>query len=153
MAGRPQYTSAVEALADIPNGAQVMIGGFAAPGVPLALVLALRERGVRDLTIICNDVSGGWSGPPHPSPLIEAKLVRKVIVSWPASASAAQAGAFEQQYRAGQIELELVPQGTLAERIRAGGAGIGGFYTPTGVGTPFAEGKEQRTIDGEDYLF
>lgn len=153
MAGRPVYHDPQEAIADIRDGATVMIGGFAGRGVPASLVLALRDKGVRRLTIICNDVSGGWSGRVDASLLIDAKLIRKVIASWPVSASAAQMGAFEQQYRAGEIELELVPQGTLAERIRAGGAGIGGFYTPTGVGTPFAEGKEQRTINGQDYLF
>jgi len=152
MAGRPVFADPQEAIADIPDGATVMIGGFAGRGVPAALVLALRDKGVRDLTIICNDVSGGWTGRVDASLLIEAKLVRKVIVSWPAGGSAANIGAFEAQYRKGEIELELVPQGTLAERIRAGGAGIGGFYTPTGVGTPFADGKEQRSFDGQEYL-
>ena len=152
MAGRPVFHDPAQALADIPDGATVMIGGFAGRGVPAALVLALRDRGVRDLVLICNDVSGGWQGRVDASLLIEGKMVRKVVCSWPASASAAQMGAFEQQYRAGKIELELVPQGTLVERIRAAGAGIGGFYTPTGAGTPFAEGKEQRRFDGQEYL-
>lgn len=152
MAGRPVFHNPQEAIADIREGATVMIGGFAGRGVPVALVLALRDKGVRGLTVICNDVSGGWSGRVDASFLIEAKLVRKVIVSWPAGGSAANIGVFEEQYRVGDIDLELIPQGTLAERIRAGGAGIGGFYTPTGVGTPFEEGKERRTISGQEYV-
>ena len=152
MAGRPVYQDPSEALADIPDGATIMTGGFAGRGVPAALVLALHTRGVRDLTLITNDTSGGWGGRVDASILVEARHVRKVVASWPVPASAATLVPLEQQYRAGEIELELVPQGTLAERIRAGGAGIGAFYTPTGVGTLFAAGKESRTFDGQEYL-
>ncbi|MSQ27232.1 MAG: 3-oxoacid CoA-transferase subunit A [Dehalococcoidia bacterium] len=152
MAGRPVYHNALEAIAGINDGATVMIGGFAARGVPTRLVLALRDRAPKDLTIITNDTSGGWGGRVDCSLLVEARLVRKVIASWPVPASTAVVTPLEQQLRAGEIELEVVPQGTLAERIRAAGAGIGAFYTPTGVGTPFAEGKEVRSIDGQDFL-
>lgn len=152
MAGRPVFHDPLDAIADIAGGATVMIGGFAGRGVPTRLVLALRERAPKNLTIITNDTSGGWGGRVDCSLLVEARLVRKVIASWPVPASTAIVTPLEQQLRDGEIELEVVPQGTLAERIRAAGAGIGGFYTPTGVGTPFAEGKEVRSIDGQDYL-
>ena len=152
MARKAIYNDPEKAIADIPEGATIMVGGFAGRGIPARLLLALRDRGVRDLTLITNDVCGGWQGRVDASVLVEARLVRKVIASFPVPGSPSRASAFEAQYRAGEIELELVPQGSLVERIRAGGAGIGGFYTPTGVGTPFAEGKETRTINDREYL-
>jgi 3-oxoadipate CoA-transferase alpha subunit len=113
------------------------------------LLAALGELGPRGLTIIANGPNERTDTPETPG-LVRRKLVRKAIVSFPVAMSSAGGMApFEQQYRAGEAELETVPQGTLAERIRAGGAGIGAFYTPTGVGTPFAEGKEQRAFNGE----
>ncbi len=139
-----------DAVADIPDGATVMISGFTGPGTPRNLIRALLEQGARDLTCIFNS-PGVASGAVHPGSLIEAGRVRRMV-----SAFSARSGdgrlPFERIVEAGEIETELMPQGTLAERIRAGGAGIGAFYTPTGVGTEVAEGKEQRTIDGRDYL-
>ena len=139
-----------DAVADIPDGATVMISGFAGPGTPRNLIRALLEQGARDLTCIFNS-PGVASGTVHPGALIEAGRVRRMV-----SAFSARSGdgrlPFERVVEAGEIETELMPQGTLAERIRAGGAGIGAFYTPTGAGTEVAEGKEQRTIDGRDYL-
>lgn len=152
MAGRPVYHDPLDAIAGIGDGATIMIGGFGGRGVPPRLVLALLERRPRNLTIICNDTSGGWGGRVDASLLVEARLVRRVVASWPVPASAAVVTPLEQQLRAGEIEMEVVPQGTLAERIRAGGAGIAGFYTPTGAGTPFAEGKEVRQFNGLDHL-
>lgn len=152
MAGRPVYHDPLDAIADIPDGAVVMTGGFAGRGVPVQLILALRERGVKGITLITNDTSGGWGGRVDASYLIETKQVKKVIASWPVPASTAVITPLEQQLLAGELELEVVPQGTLAERIRAAGAGIGAFYTPTGVGTPFAQGKEVRTINGIEQI-
>ena len=152
MAGRPVYYNPLEAIADIPDGATIMTGGFAARGAPASLLLALRQKGVKNLTLITNDTSSGWGGRVDASCLIETKQVKKVVASWPIPASAAVVTPLEQQLLDGEVEMEVVPQGTLAERVRAGGAGIGGFYTPTGVGTPFAEGKELRVIDGVEYL-
>ncbi|HEX6511508.1 MAG TPA: 3-oxoacid CoA-transferase subunit A [Chloroflexota bacterium] len=140
------YPSAAEAVADIPSGATIMIGGFGMAGVPEALTSSLAERPVKDLTIISNGAGEGDSGVVK---LIRKRQVRRVIVSFPAPGKAAE---FEAQLLAGEIELELVPQGTLAERIRAGGAGIAGFYTPTAVGTRLADGKETRSFGGRDYL-
>jgi 3-oxoadipate CoA-transferase alpha subunit len=124
----------------------VLIGGFGRAGMPFALIDALRRQGARELTVVNNNAGNGDTGL---AALLAAGQVRKVICSFPRQSDS---HVFDRLYRAGEIELELVPQGTLAERIRAGGAGIGGFYTPTGVGTPLAEGKEVRTIDGRDYL-
>lgn len=141
------YTEAGAAVADIQDGASVMIGGFASAGVPTALVEALNARGVRRLTVIANGTSHSRdSGAARIA--LEADRVAKAIVSFPVPASARPGDAFVEGYERGTIGLEIVPQGTLAERIRAGGAGITAFYTPTGVGTPFAEGKEVREIDG-----
>ena len=152
MAGRPVYHDPLDAIADIPDGAVIMTGGFAGRGVPVQLILALRERGVKGITLITNDTSGGWGGRVDASCLIETKQVKKVIASWPVPASTAVITPLEQQLLAGELELEVVPQGTLAERIRAAGAGIGAFYTPTGVGTPFAQGKDVRTINGIEQI-
>lgn len=135
-----------EALADVPDGATVLIGGFGNAGQPFALIDALRRGGARDLVVVNNNAGNGDHGI---AALIAAGRVRKVICSFPRQKDS---WVFDSLYRAGQIELELVPQGTLAERIRAAGAGIGGFYTPTGVGTLLAEGKEHRTIDGREYV-
>jgi len=134
------------ALADIPDGATVMIGGFGNAGMPAALIDALIAQGARQLTIINNNAGSGDTGL---AALMKAKRVRKILCSFPRQADSWH---FDALYRAGEIELELVPQGTLAERIRAAGAGIGGFYTPTAYGTRLAEGKETRRIDGRDYV-
>ncbi len=144
--------SAAEAVEVIPDGASVMVGGFGPLDAPTYLVEALANRPVRDLTLICNGPTGR-PGSKDSSLLVERGQVRKVICSFPLGPrTGGDMTAFERLYRADQIELELVPQGTLVERIRARGAGIGAFYTPTGVGTEFAEGKERRTIDGQDYI-
>ena len=135
-----------EALASLKDGASIMFGGFGNPGMPGQLIEALRQHGARDLTIISN---GAGTGDFALGALFGDGLVKKLIASFPAP-SATQ---FRDHYLKGEIELELVPQGTLVERIRAGGTGLGGFYTPTGVGTELAEGKETRVIDGREYLF
>ena len=151
-----------EAVADIPDGAILMIDGFAGPGgTPQNLIRALRDHGASDLTIISNTAGLasviGFGTIPGDRPidigiLVENEQVRKVIASFPVSPSPSRPTAFETAYREGKIELEVVPQGTLAERIRAGGAGIPAFYTPTGVGTLMGEGKESRVFDGREYL-
>src|ERR1700716_903445 len=123
-----------------------MIGGFGNAGMPSALIDALIDQGARDLTIVNNNAGNGDTGL---AALLKAKRVRKIICSFPRQTDS---HVFDALYRAGEIELELVPQGNLAERIRAAGAGIGAFFCPTGVGTPLAEGKEVRTIDGQDYV-
>ena len=139
--------SAEAALADVPDGATVMIGGFGTAGLPDELVAALLAQGARELTVINNNAGNGESGL---AALLAAGRVRKVICSFPRQADSHH---FDRLYRAGQIELELVPQGNLAERIRAAGAGIGGFFTPTGYGTALAEGKELRELDGRMQVF
>ncbi len=136
-----------DALADVPDGASVMIGGFGLAGQPKELIDALLDQGARDLVIINNNAGNGDTGL---AALLKAGRVRKIVCSFPRQSDS---HVFDALYRAGKIELELVPQGNLAERIRAAGAGIGGFYTPTGVGTPLAEGKESRCINGRDYIF
>jgi 3-oxoadipate CoA-transferase, alpha subunit len=138
--------SAEAALADIPDGATVLIGGFGNAGMPAALIDALIAQGARQLTIVNNNAGNGDTGL---AALMKAKRVRKILCSFPRQADSWH---FDALYRAGEIELELVPQGTLAERIRAAGAGIGAFYTPTAYGTRLAEGKETRRIDGRDYV-
>ncbi|GAB3878559.1 3-oxoacid CoA-transferase subunit A [Terrabacter terrigena] len=138
--------SAIDAVADIPDGATVLIGGFGPAGQPVELIEALVESGTRDLTVVNNNAGNGDIGL---AALIGAGRVRKVICSFPRQHDSHQ---FDAKYRAGEIELELVPQGNLAERIRAAGAGIGAFFTPTGYGTPLAEGKEVREIDGRHYV-
>ncbi len=134
------------ALADLSDGATVMIGGFGNAGMPAALIDALIEKGARGLTIVNNNAGNGDTGL---AALIKEKRVRKILCSFPRQADSWH---FDALYHAGQIELELVPQGTLAERIRAAGAGIGAFFTPTAFGTKLAEGKETRHIDGRDYV-
>ena len=134
------------AVRGIEDGATMLIGGFGRAGMPFALIEALLRQGARELTVVNNNAGNGDTGL---AALLAAGQVRKMICSFPRQSDSY---VFDELYRAGKVELELVPQGTLAERIRAGGAGIGGFYTPTGVGTPLAGGKEVRTIDGRDYL-
>jgi 3-oxoadipate CoA-transferase alpha subunit len=141
------YASAAEALHDLPDGATVMIGGFGNAGMPSELIDALIDQGARDLTIINNNAGNGETGL---AALLKARRVRKIICSFPRQHDSHH---FDALYRAGEIILELVPQGNLAERIRAAGAGIGGFYTPTGYGTALAEGKETREINGRHYVF
>jgi 3-oxoadipate CoA-transferase alpha subunit len=141
------FESLDRAVADIPDGATIMIGGFGNAGMPSALIDALLEQGARELTIVNNNAGNGETGL---AALIKARRVRKIICSFPRQADSHH---FDALYRAGEIELELTPQGNLAERIRAAGAGIGGFFTPTGFGTLLADGKETRVIDGRDYVF
>ncbi len=135
-----------QAVAGIHDGATVMIGGFGNAGMPKALIDALIEQGARDLTIVNNNAGNGDTGL---AALLAAGRVRKIICSFPRQADS---HVFDALYRAGKIELELTPQGNLAERIRAAGAGIGGFFSPTGYGTLLAEGKETRVIDGKHYV-
>ena len=134
------------AVADIPDGAVVMIGGFGRAGQPRELIDALIARGLRGLTVVNNNAGNGDTGL---AALLATGAVRKIICSFPRQSDS---WVFDGLYRAGEIELELVPQGNLAERIRAAGAGIGAFYTPTGYGTQLAEGRETRRIDGRDYV-
>ena len=134
------------AVAGVQDGATVLIGGFGAAGQPIELVDALRRTGAGDLTVVSNNAGNGTTGI---AALLAAGRVRKVICSFPRQTDSF---VFDELYRAGRIELEVVPQGNLAERLRAAGAGIGGFYTPTGVGTLLAEGKETRTNNGREYL-
>ena len=134
------------ALAGIRDGATIMIGGFGGAGQPAELIAALIDQGARDLVIVNNNAGNGDFGL---AALLKAGRVRKIICSFPRQTDS---HVFDALYRAGQLELELVPQGNLAERIRAAGAGIGAFFTPTGYGTPLAEGKETREIDGRMYV-
>ncbi len=136
--------SADAAVADIPDGATVMVGGFGLCGNPENLIQALHRRGVKDLVLVSNNCGTTELGL---GVLLQARQIRKIVASY-----VGENKEFERQYLSGELEVELVPQGTLAERIRAGGAGIGGFYTATGVGTVVAKGKETRTIDGREYL-
>ena len=139
--------SVVEALRDIADGSTILVSGFGGAGLPIFLLDALHEQGAKDLTIVSNNAGNSGVGI---SKLIGAGRVRKMVCSFPRQP---ESGAFDDLYRAGKIELELVPQGTLAERIRAGGAGIGGFYTPTGFGTELAKDKDIREIDGVNHIF
>jgi 3-oxoacid CoA-transferase A subunit len=140
------FPSADAALADIADGATIMFGGFVSAGSPTNLIRALVRRGVRDITGIANNIGLG----DEVDSLCEGRQLRKMITSFAIRASGGRESAFERQWRAREVELELVPQGTLAERIRAGGAGIPAFYTPTGAGTVAAEGKETRILDGRE---
>ncbi len=137
---------AAAAVADIPDGATVMIGGFGTAGMPSLLIDALLLQGARGLTIVNNNAGNGDTGL---AALIKARRLAKIICSFPRQVDSHH---FDAQYRAGQLELELVPQGNLAERIRAAGAGIGAFFTPTGYGTALAQGKETRVIDGRPHV-
>ena len=138
--------SALEAVAGIGDGATVLGGGFGSAGQPVALIEALLEGGASELTVVSNNAGNGEFGL---AALIREGRVRKIVCSFPRQSDSWH---FDQAWRAGAIELELVPQGNLAERIRAAGAGIGAFFTPTGFGTPLADGKETRVIDGRGYL-
>ena len=138
--------SVAEAVADVPDGATVLIGGFGEAGSPTELIHALIDQGAKELAVVNNNAGNGHVGL---AALLEHGRVRRMICSYPRSS---HSEVFEGLYKARAIELEVVPQGTLAERLRAAGAGLGGFYTPTSVGTPLADGKEQRTIEGRDYV-
>jgi 3-oxoadipate CoA-transferase alpha subunit len=140
------YSSPAAAVAGIPDGATVMIGGFGAAGQPVELIEALLAGGATGLVVVNNNAGNGDRGL---AALIGAGRVRKIICSFPRQSDSWH---FDAKYQAGQIELELVAQGNLAERIRAAGAGIGAFYTPTGFGTVLAEGKEQRAIEGRGHV-
>lgn len=141
-----EVATVAEAVADVFDGATVMIGGFGEAGSPIELIHALIDQGASDLTVVNNNTGTGEVGL---AALIKAGRVSKMICSYPRSAYST---VFPELYRSGRTALELVPQGTLAERIRAGGAGIPAFYTPTAVGTPLEEGLERRTFNGRDYL-
>jgi 3-oxoadipate CoA-transferase alpha subunit len=138
--------SAEAALADMRDGATVLIGGFGNAGMPTMLIEALVAQGARDLTIVNNNAGNAENGLAQ---LIKAKRVRRILCSFPRQTDSWH---FDKAFRAGEIELELVPQGTLAERMRAAGAGVGAFYTPTAFGTRLAEGKETRRIGDIDYV-
>jgi len=140
-------SSVADALADIHDGATIMIGGFGGAGQPAELIDGLIAHGARDLVIVNNNAGNGDTGL---AALLKNGQVRKIICSFPRQADS---HVFDALYRSGKLELELVPQGNLAERIRAAGAGIGGFFTPTGYGTQLAAGKETREIDGRMYVF
>ena len=135
-----------QAIAGIADGSTVLISGFGTAGQPMELIDALIRSGVQDLTVVNNNAGNGRVGL---AALLANGQVRKIICSFPRQSDSY---VFDELYRAGKVELELVPQGNLAERMRAAGAGIGAFFCPTGVGTPLAEGKEQRAIDGRDYV-
>jgi 3-oxoadipate CoA-transferase alpha subunit len=138
--------SMAELMAGIKDGSTVLIGGFGAVGQPNALIDGLIEQGARDLTVACNNAGVGHVGLAR---LMELRRIRKIVCSFPRSSDPV---VFETLYRAGEIELEIVPQGTLAERIRAAGAGVPAFFTATGVGTKMAVGREHREIDGRTYI-
>ena len=140
------WPTVTDAVADVHDGATVMIGGFGTAGMPAELIDALIDQGARELTIVNNNAGNGDMGL---ALLLKHKRVRKIVCSFPRQTDSWH---FDALYRAKEIELELVPQGNLAERIRAAGAGIGAFYTPTGYGTLLAEGKETRVIDGKHYV-
>ncbi|WP_349407654.1 CoA transferase subunit A [Pseudalkalibacillus sp. SCS-8] len=141
---KPIETSFLEAVKEIKDGATIMVGGFGLVGIPENLILALVESGVKDLTVISNNCGVDEWGL---GLLLKNKQIKKMVGSY-----VGENKEFERQVLAGELEVELIPQGTLAERIRAGGAGIPAFYTPAGVGTPLAEGREVRNINGKDYL-
>ncbi len=135
-----------EAVAGIEDGSTVLVGGFGMAGMPFDLIDGLIRQGAKDLTIVSNNAGNGEVGL---AALLAAGRVRKVICSFPRQADSY---VFDELYRSGEVELEVVPQGNLAERMRAAGAGIGGFFSPTGVGTMLTEGKERRTIEGREYV-
>lgn len=139
-------THMADALGPVPDGATVLIGGFGTAGIPNELIEGLIEQGAKDLTVVNNNAGNGETGLAR---LLQTRRVRKIICSFPRQADSQ---VFDALYRSGQIELELVPQGNLAERLRAAGAGIGAFFTPTGHGTELARGKETRQIGGRSYV-
>jgi 3-oxoadipate CoA-transferase alpha subunit len=140
------FESAAAAVADIEDGATILVGGFGSAGSPVELLHALLDQGARRLTVVSNNTGAGHVGL---AALIEQGRVAKMIASFPRTANST---AFQERYAMREIDLELVPQGTLAERIRAGGAGIPAFYTPTSVGTVLAAGKESRSFDGREHV-
>ena len=140
------FDSAIDAVAGIADSSTILVGGFGMAGMPTTLIDALIAHGAGDLTIVSNNAGNGDTGL---AALLAAGRVRKVICSFPRQSDSY---VFDGLYRAGKVDLEVVPQGNLAERIRAAGAGIGAFFCPTAVGTPLADGKEARTIDGRDYV-
>lgn len=137
---------AARCVADMPDGATVLVGGFGDAGMPYDLISAVIARAPKNLTVVSNNAGNAKRGI---AALLDAGLVKKVLCSFPRQADSY---VFDELYRSGKLELELVPQGNLVERIRAAGAGIGAFFTPTGYGTPIAEGKETRVIDGRGYV-
>ena len=139
------FESAAAAIADMPSGVSIMSGGFGLCGNPENLIKAIHSKGVNDLTIISNNCGTDWQGL---GVLLQNKQVKRMVSSY-----VGENKEFERQFLSGELQVDLVPQGTLAERIRAGGAGIGGFFTPTGYGTKVAEGKETRQINGKWYVF
>lgn len=145
------FASFDAAVSDIPDGATIMFGDFGGIGAPQNLIAALYRRGVRNLTAISNE-HGGTDGRVDVGTLVEAGRVEKMVCSITAATHPSRVTPFVHMYNEGRIDAELVPQGTLAERIRAAGAGIGGFFTPTGVGTEIADGKERREIGGRTFL-
>jgi 3-oxoadipate CoA-transferase alpha subunit len=148
-----RFETFADAVRDIPDGASIMIGGFG-PGTPHNLLKALFEQGAKDLTLILNSVGAGRAAPGFvtTATFVEARRVKKVMAAFTAATHPSQRGAIEDLQTTGEIEAELMPQGTLAERIRCGGVGIPAFYTPAAVGTELAEGKEHRDFNGRTYL-
>lgn len=142
------YETPDAALDGVEDGTTLMVGGFVSAGSPSNLILALQRRGTRGLTAIANNIGLG----DRLDDLCEDRQLTKMIASFAIRASGGRRSRFEEQYHAGEVELDLVPQGTLAERIRAGGAGIGGFLTRTGLGTPLADGKRELEVEGQRYL-
>jgi 3-oxoadipate CoA-transferase alpha subunit len=142
-----RVSSLPAAVANIRDGSVVLIGGFGASGIPVELIDALIDGGARELTVVTNNAGAGHT---DIAKLLASGHVRKIVCSFPRSTGSV---VFEELYGAGKLELELVPQGTLSERMRAAGAGIGGFFTRTAAGTKLAEGKETRVIDGQEYIF
>lgn len=142
------YDSADDAVADIPDGATILVGGFVSAGTPSNLILALKRTGQTGLTAVANNIGLG----DLLDELCEHRQLAKVIATFAIRASGTRSSRFEAQYRAGEAELELVPQGTLIERLRAGGSGLGGVLTRTGLGTMMAEGKQILDLDGERWL-
>ncbi|KQX76199.1 MULTISPECIES: 3-oxoacid CoA-transferase subunit A [Aeromicrobium] len=140
------HDDADAAVASVADGATVLVGGFGMAGMPVTLIDALIRQGATDLTVVSNNAGNGDTGL---AALLSAGRVRRIVCSFPRQKDS---WVFDGLYRDGRIELDVVPQGNLAERMRAAGAGIGAFFSPTGVGTPLAEGKETRTIDGRDYV-
>jgi 3-oxoacid CoA-transferase A subunit len=146
-----EYSSADAAVADIPDGASIAIGGFFTAGTPVQLIQALVRRGARNLTIICQSMGPGNE---DLTPLVEQGQMRKALCNYPFYRSATRGAnsPFEKEVRAGNIELEVYPMGTFIEKLRAGAAGLAGFYTPTGVGTVVERGKDKKIFNGHEYL-
>lgn len=140
-------SSMEQALSGVKDGSTILVSGFGSVGIPNDLIHGLIDQGARDLTVVANNAGSGSEGL---AGLMAAKRVRKIICSYPRTSDAR---VFEELYASGELELELTPQGTLSERIRAAGAGIGGFFTPTGAGTRLADGKEVREIDGRPHVY